>query len=350
MNEELIDLHVSEIITETADTKTIVLRSADQQPVPYRAGQFLTFILPLFGHDVRRSYSISSTPEVASNQLSVTIKRVVNGEVSRYLLHHLKVGDTLTSLPPAGRFTLDTNPENRRDIVLIGAGSGITPLFSLLNQALREEPLSHVTLLYSNTHERSIIFRKKLDALQEQFPERFKLIHLLSHPSDDWTGRRGRLNNILLETLLPTLLTHDRQRALFYICGPFDFMRMVQFTLIFSGIKPHQIRKENFVIDPITLTPPPELSRDHRILLKFRGTEYDIDVPAYKSILQAAIDHGIPLPYSCRGGRCSACMARCQSGSVYMTINDVLTEHDLAQGWILTCTGYPESEGLILDV
>jgi 2Fe-2S type ferredoxin len=154
----------------------------------------------------------------------------------------------------------------------------------------------------------------------------------------------------LLETLLPTLLKYDRQQALFYICGPFDFMRMVQFTLIFSGIRLPQIRKENFVIDPVTVTPPPELSRDHRILLKFRGTEYDIDVPAYKSILQAAIDHGIPLPYSCRGGRCSACMARCQSGSVYMTINDVLTEHDLAEGWVLTCTGYPESEGLVIEV
>ncbi|MFD1142215.1 2Fe-2S iron-sulfur cluster-binding protein [Larkinella insperata] len=359
MNEELIQLQVSEIIRETRDTKTLILHPTDGRVVPYRAGQFLTLLFKHLGHEVRRSYSLSSTPGdaspgVASEPLSLTIKRVENGEISRYLLDHLAVGDTLTSLPPAGRFTLDTAPDEQRDIVLIGAGSGIVPLYGILKQALRDEPQSHITLLYANTDEQNIIFYRQLEALHNEHAERFQLIHLLSQPSDDWQKagniRRGRLNNWLLENMLPDLLRFERSRAQWYVCGPFAFMRMVQVTLVYAGIRLDAIKKENFVIEPVTRTPPPELARDHRILLRFRGTEYDIDVPAYKSILQAALDHGVPLPYSCKGGRCSSCAGRVRSGDVHMTINDVLTERDLRNGWILTCTGYPASEGLILDI
>ncbi|WP_128546571.1 ferredoxin--NADP reductase [Larkinella soli] len=349
MNEELLKLRVVDLIAETPDTKTIVLEPADGRAVSYRAGQFLTLLFQHGGHEVRRSYSMSSTPGL-DPYLTLTIKRVENGEISRYLLDHLRVGDELDSLPPAGRFTFDSDPDYRRDIVLIGAGSGITPLFALLKQVLSEEPQSHVTLLDCNTGERNIIFRKQLDALQRQHPDRFTLIHLLSRPSDEWTGRRGRLNNWLLEKMLPELTRFDRAAARWYLCGPFTFMRTVQITLVYAGIRREAIRKENFVIEPVTATPPPELARNHRILLRFRGKEYDIDVPAYKSVLQAALDHGVRLPYSCRGGRCSSCTARCVSGSVYMTINDVLTEQDVAEGWVLTCTGYPQAENVVLEV
>lgn len=359
MNEELIHLQVSEIIRETHDTKTLILQPVSGQPIPYQAGQFLTLLFHHLGHEVRRSYSLSSTPGDASSgepaePLSLTIKRVENGEISRHLLDHLHVGDALTSLPPTGRFTLETHPDQQRDIVLIGAGSGISPLFGILKQVLRDEPKSHVTLLYCNTSERNIIFYSQLEALQKQYSDRFQLIHLLSQPSDDWrkTGniRRGRLNNWLLENMLPELTRFERDAARWYICGPFAFMRMVQITLIYAGIRLDAIKKENFVIEPVTRTPPPELAKDHRILLRYRGTEYDIDVPAYKSILQAALDHGIPLPYSCKGGRCSSCAVRLKAGEIHMTINDVLTERDLNNGWVLTCTGYPASEGVELEV
>ena len=359
MNGELIHLQVSEIIPETPDTKTLLLQPTDGQLVPYRAGQFLTLLFHHLGHEVRRSYSLSSTPgenlaDAPAEPLSLTIKRVENGEISRYLLDHLRVGDTLTSLPPTGRFTLETDPDQQRDLVLIGAGSGISPLYGILKQALRDEPKSHITLLYCNTSERNIIFYTQLEALRKQHPDRFQLIHLLSQPEDDWRKagniRRGRLNNWLLETMLPELVRFQRDKAHWYVCGPFAFMRMVQFTLIYAGVRRDHIKKENFVIEPVTRTPPPELARDHRMLLRYRGTEYDIDVPAYKSILQAALDHGIPLPYSCKGGRCSSCAARLKAGEVHMTINDVLTERDLANGWVLTCTGYPASEGLVLEV
>lgn len=349
MTHNLLYLRVVRIAAETRDATTYFLEPLNGQPVAYRAGQFLTLILQnRSGHELRRSYSLSSTPR--ESLLRLTIKRVHNGEMSRYLLDTLRVGDVLTSLHPAGRFTLDENQTS--DLVFFGAGSGITPLFSLLKHVLLTNSDQRVTLLYSNSDEPSIIFRDELDDLQRQFPARFQLLYLLSNPSGNWSGLRGRLNNVMLERLLPELIgTSNPNRIRFYICGPTDYMRMVQFTLVFSGFRPDQIRRENFVIEPAPQSAPlPMLAQDRTVLLKFRDREIDIQVPAYKSILQAALDEGVNLPYSCRGGRCSTCATRCTAGRVYMTINDVLTERDLADGWVLTCTGYPESDGVVIEI
>lgn len=346
MTDDLLQLRIVRILPESSDANSYFLESIDGQTVPYRAGQFLTLILMHNGHEVRRSYSISSAP---GEVLRLTIKRVQNGEISRYLHDTLRVGDVLTSLRPAGRFVLDENKDG--DLLLFGAGSGITPLFSLIKQVLRTESTRRVTLLYSNSNEHSIIFRKELNDLQHQFPDRFRLLYLLSSPSDDWSGLRGRLNNVLLERLLPELIGRSNpETVLFYICGPGDYMRMAQFTLLFSGFRTDQIRRENFVVEPIFVAPPPIVAQDRTVLLRFRGRDVEIQVPAYKSILQAALDEGLALPYSCRGGRCSTCAAKCLSGSVHMTINDVLTEHDLADGWVLTCTGYPQSDGVVIEI
>ncbi len=211
-------------------------------------------------------------------------------------------------------------------------------------------------MLYSNTTEADIIFRHELDQWRDAYPERFRLIHLLSHPTGTGVGRHGRLNNLMLEGLLPELLgSSDRDTTQFFICGPGDYMRMVQFTLIVNGIQPERIRRENFVVqsavvDSALATLPAAATIDRTIQLQFRGRDIELQVPAYKSVLQAALDATISLPYSCRGGRCSTCLARCTAGQVYMTINDVLTDRDLREGWVLTCTGYPMSDNVKLEV
>lgn len=346
MTDDFLQLRIVRIVPETAEAYSYFLESLNGQPVSYYAGQFLTVILMHNGREVRRSYSISSIP---AETLCITIKRVQNGEISRFLLDTLRVGDILTSLHPAGRFTFDDNEDG--DVVLLGAGSGITPLFALVKQVLLTTSTRDVALLYSNPNERAIIFREELDELQRQFPDRFRLLYLLSNPSDNWNGLRGRLNNVMLERLLPTLVGASNPGSVhFYICGPGDYMRMAQFTLVFSGFRLDQIRRENFVVEPVVLTPPPSSAQDRSVLLRFKEREVEIQVPAYKSILQAALDEGIHLPYSCKGGRCSTCAAHCVSGNVYMTINDVLTERDLAEGWVLTCTGYPESNGVVIEM
>ncbi|GAB4054918.1 2Fe-2S iron-sulfur cluster-binding protein [Spirosoma litoris] len=347
MTDDFLQLRVVRIVRETAEANSYFLEPLNGQFVAYRAGQFLTLIINHHGHEVRRSYSLSSTPDEPF--LRLTIKRVQNGEISRYLHDTLRVGDMVTSLYPAGRFTLDENQSG--DLVLLGAGSGITPLFALIKQVLGEESNRSVTLLYSSPNERNTIFREELNDLQLQYPGRFRLIYLLSNPTEDWNALRGRLNNVMLERLLPELVKNSDPKELrFYVCGPGDYMRMIQFTLVFSGFRPEQIRRENFVVEPVFLTPPPISAQDRMVLLKLREREIEIQVPAYKSILQAALDEGIHLPYSCRGGRCSTCAARCSSGKVHMTINDVLTDRDLAEGWVLTCTGYPESDGVVIEV
>lgn len=342
-----LEFRVKKIIQETDDTRTFVLETLDEGPLHYAAGQFLTFVLEGNGQEVRRSYSMSSAPGI-DELPAITIKRVANGEISRYWHDHVQVGTLLRVLPPAGRFTLEPADGTARDIVLIGAGSGITPLFSILKYVLAHEPESRVTLLYASRRERSIIFGEQLEEWQQRYPSRLKIVHVLSQPSDDWLGTRGRINNFRLERMVGESLHFPTERARFFLCGPFELMRTAEITLRFMGFEGDQIRKENFVIDPAP--PPPTHSEPHTIQLVFQSQNYTLEVPAYTTILQAGLDRGIPIPYSCRGGRCATCAALCRSGTVRMSINDVLTERDLAQGWVLTCTAYVESEEVVVEV
>ena len=347
MNE--LEFRVQQIIAETHDTRTFVLEPTDGVPLRYLPGQFLTFLLQQQGHEIRRSYSLSTAPGVDARP-AITVKRVVNGEISRFWLDTVREGTLLKALPPAGRFVLDTStltPEPF-DLVLVGAGSGITPLFSMLKQVLTQVPQAQVTLLYANRRERDIIFRQQLDDWQRRYPERLRLVHVLSQPSDDWTGPRGRLNNSRLEQWVGTYLRYPPERARFFICGPFELMRTAEITLRFMGLAREQIRKENFVIDAVPVLPVK--SEAHPVRLRFRQREYTLQVPAYTTILQAALREGIPLPYSCKGGRCSACAAICRQGRLHMSINDVLTDRDLAQGWVLTCTAYPDNDEVLIEI
>jgi ring-1,2-phenylacetyl-CoA epoxidase subunit PaaE len=347
MQENVVVLRIRNIISETSDTRTFVLELPDGGSLSYEPGQFLTFLLHVHGHEVRRSYSMSSTPGVDALP-AITIKRVANGEISRYWHDHVEVGTLLTALPPAGRFTLEPADGTARDIVLIGAGSGITPLFSILKYVLVNEPESRVTLLYASRRERSIIFGKQLAEWQQGYPDRLEITHVLSQPTDDWLGTRGRINNFRLERMIGRYLRFPAEQARFFLCGPFELMRTTEITLRFMGFEDDQIRKENFVIDPAP--PPPKHSESHTIQLTFRSQTYTLEVPAYTTILQAGLEQGLPIPYSCRGGRCATCAALCRSGTVRMSINDVLTDRDLAQGWVLTCTAYVESEGVVVEV
>ncbi|OZI06248.1 oxidoreductase [Siphonobacter sp. BAB-5385] len=342
---EWIEWKVTAIRPETADCKTYVLKPVDGLPVPYQAGQFLTLLLQHEGHELRRSYSISSTPEVDTS-FSLTIKRVVNGEVSRWLLQNLQVGDTLRSLPPAGRFTLDSQADT--DLFLVAAGSGITPIYSLIKAALYQQPQRRIVLFYSNTSRSSTIFKDELDALTQQFPERLTIEYLYSNPPADERARR--LNNTLFEKLLARHLDPTRNQPAFYLCGPEDFMRLVRIVLLFLGFPAESIRKENFVIPPQTPAIPEGFGLASQVEIEYRNQRYTLEVPAGTYLLTAALKSGISLPYSCRGGRCSTCVAQCLEGRVKMTINDVLTERELAQGEILTCTALAETSRILIKV
>ncbi|WP_423737147.1 2Fe-2S iron-sulfur cluster-binding protein [Chitinophaga caseinilytica] len=350
MRDLYISLRITHIIRETPDTYTYRFESADGKPVKYRAGQFLTFLVELHGTEYRRSYSLSTTPGI-DDHLAVTVKRVTNGAISRHIIRHWQVGDVVTSLLPSGRFVLDSQPDSARDILLLGAGSGITPLFSLLQQALYEEKASHVTLIYSNRNEESAIFRDRILALETRFPEQLTVVWIFSDPVDAAPGIR-RMNNLILESIAPKHLRHPRGSALFYICGPAEYMRMAQFTLTFMGFRPDQLHKENFVVNTdakIARVAVPEDTSIKQVRLLHSGVEQTLPVPGNETILHAALRQHVALPYSCKGGVCGSCIATCTSGKVWMSVNEVLTEKELSKGMVLTCTGYAQSDDVTLE-
>jgi ring-1,2-phenylacetyl-CoA epoxidase subunit PaaE len=345
---DLLQLRVKKIVRETNDTITIRLYSSDGAEIHYEAGQFLTFIFNRGNHEIRRSYSFSSTPGI-DEFMAVTVKRVVNGQVSRFLIDHISRNYLLTSLPPSGRFTIETNAVLQRQIFLIAAGSGITPIFSLLKKILAEEPLTSIFLIYQNHDEKSIIFRKQLEAMEKRHPLQLIWINLLARSKKNLPAKNkrdietGRLNNFLLEKIINTYLVSNREK-LFYICGPEAMMRMAQFTLKLMGFADDQIRKENFTVGYV---PPPPLIADasvKEVIIHYGQKTYAIKVAYPTNILQAALNNHIQLPYSCRGGICSTCAAKLMKGKVTMSTNEVLTEKDLQEGLVLTCVGYAETD------
>lgn len=334
---EHLQLRIKDIRQETKNSKSYCIEEINGKRIEYKAGQFFTLIVNLHDKEVRRSYSISSAPGV-DEDIYFTIKRIENGELSRYLFDYLQKGNIITTLPPTGRFTID-EPESKL-AVFISAGSGITPVFSLIKHILYQFAGTDVLLIYQNHNEEESIFREELLLLQKKFEERFTLREIFSHPTD-FNKPSQRLNNNLLEKILLPGLTAPSVR--FYLCGPEAFMRMAQFTLKVMGYSAGSIRRENF----FATAPPPPFMTDttpHSVIINYHNKKYHLKVGYPNNILEVALKHHIRLPFSCRGGRCSTCTSRCISGKVKMTINDVLTPKDLEKGLILTCVSYPETD------
>jgi ring-1,2-phenylacetyl-CoA epoxidase subunit PaaE len=346
---EKLELRIASIREETEEAKTYTFEVAastkDESPaIHFVPGQFLTFLLKIGGTEYRRSFSIISLP---GEPLQVTVKRVANGIVSRYILMHWKTGDVLESLPPSGRFVLPPG-KLQRDIFFIVAGSGIAPVLPQIRQLLAKKTPGRIHLFYSNHSEAAVLFAEELQFLEQQHPQ-FRVRHFLSEPAIH-PEQRLRLNNGILETLVKENLRFDPEQALFMICGPFTFMRMVRITLIFMHFREDQIKRENFL--PGIMRSQTERAGgflQRTITLNYRGSTYSLAVERNQTILQAALAQHIPLPYSCEGGACSTCAAHCTNGKVHLTINEVLTDADLAEGWMLTCTGHPLTDDVVIS-
>jgi ferredoxin-NADP reductase len=333
----MLQLKVEAIKWELPDTATFLLRETNGKKIDYKAGQFITLIFDHHRVEIRRSYSLSSSPN--EHQLAITIQRIANGEISRFMHAKMKVGDIIHAAEPAGRFTL-TNEEDK-DKLFFAAGSGIVPIFSQLKYALSHSDTNRFTLIYSSRDAASILFDAELKALAAAHPHRLNIINLLS-------SEANRLTNIKAEQLVNQVIRTDITNAEFYLCGPFDYMRMVRLTLLYMGAEPEQIRKENFVTETIAVAVPRITYPPRNIKINFNNETYDLTVGENQSILQAALQNNIQLPYSCRDGICSACTAICKSGTIQMAKNDVLTDSDLASGLILTCTGHPVTDDVVI--
>ncbi len=353
METEKIQLRVTGIGRPTQDSVQLFLASADGKPLPYAAGQFLTFLFPDLGPaEIRRSYSLSSTPGV-DEELSVCVKRTVNGAASTYLTRHMKVGDTLSALPAAGQFQLPETDGQPRDLLMVGGGSGITPLFSLLKRALSYNPADRVVLVLANRSEDHVIFREELMEWQRRYPQRLRLIHWLSAPN----GRKslgqkeglntlvkpGRLSNIAFEELAKQELKQPLERCHAFLCGPQGLMLKAGMTLRFMGLPEQQLHQEDFVIYA-PFRPEPSQLPDSQAILEQDGRAQSFLVSAGQSLLEGALAAGIELPYSCRSGSCTTCSAQLLEGKVDMYTSSSRVDSDATKGHVFTCVAYPLTE------
>lgn len=338
-------LFISAIRSETADCKTFYLQPADNEPLHYHAGQFLTFVFAKPGGEERRSYSVSST-QVLNEPLSITIKRLENGEYSRKLFDNARAGDLLTTTGIAGFFVLPADMQPYQQFFFMAAGSGITPVYPLIKTLLYLHPLVNVVLIYSNRSAGTTIFYNELQQLAALFPGRFVVEWLFSSAVN---LKRARLSKGLLDELLKDYSLAPTAATLFYTCGPFDYMRMVSIGLLENGIPLQHIKKENFTPLKIISNAIPPDDRKHTIVIIRDQKRYQVETQYPQTILQAAKKAGIALPYSCEAGRCGSCAATCTAGKVWMSYNEVLMDDEIEKGRILTCTGYPVFGDAVLN-
>jgi ring-1,2-phenylacetyl-CoA epoxidase subunit PaaE len=348
-------LRVTNIVKETPDTISVYLQQPSQSKITYKPGQFLTLLIPIGGETVRRSYSMSSCPHT-DKELCVTVKRVANGKVSNYLNDHLKVGQELEVMEPLGSFALDLRPVQRH-VILIGAGSGITPLMSIAKAVLRMESSSIVSLLYGNRNQDSIIFKHALDELQKQYPDRFRTIHILSQPNPGWTGLTGRLNRTLAIKLINELPRLDVYRTDYYVCGPSGMMEEIEQALNILYVPKERIHKESFAAAATATDTAPEVAgeadgeiKTQVVTLIYEGSEYKVKVEPHQSILDAGLEMDIDLPYSCQSGLCTACRGKCVSGKVMMDEEDGLSEYEMKEGYVLVCVGHPLTSDVVIEI
>jgi len=359
MKKGFYELKVKGINKETPDTVSVSL----EVPVDLRGefqfkqGQYLTFETFLNGEEIRRSYSLCTSPK--DEEWRVAIKKVPGGKFSTFANEKLKEGDQLMVMKPQGNFYTEVKPEQSKHYVFFAAGSGITPILSIVKTILLVEPKSAITLFYGNKNSSNIIFKEQLEALKNQHLGRFSIHYLLSRERMDAELFQGRLNKEKCKNLLsciPDLKTADE----FFLCGPLEMIMDIKGLLEEEGIDKKNIHFELFFNPDQDTSGNGSIQSDHttvidsssnsRVTVKVDGVSFDFDL-AYngKNVLDAAIAKGADLPYSCKGGVCSTCRARLIEGTVDMSVNYALEEDELEDGYILTCQAHPRSEKIVVD-
>ena len=329
-------LRVAQVIPETPTTRTFVLAApgGGAPALHYRAGQHLTLLVDVGSTTHRRCYSFSTSPG-AGGLPAITVRRTADGVVSRHLHDHVSVGDTLLALDPSGDFTIDIDPAARRHIVMVAGGVGLTPLVSLAETVLREEPASRVTLLCGNRREEEILFRRRLEALASGFRPRLTVHHALDEAPDGWAGLRGALDGArVLEVL------GDQEPDAWFVCGPEPMMQSVCAALGAAGVPRERIRTERFAYASRATVRVP----DHAAGILFAKSGRRVTARPGQTLLQAGLEAGVELPSSCTMGGCGACKVRRLEGSVVMSEPNCLSEGEREAGYVLACCTYADTD------
>jgi ring-1,2-phenylacetyl-CoA epoxidase subunit PaaE len=347
-------LNVKDIRKETADCVSVAFDVPEhlREQFQYKQGQYITLRSFIDNTEIRRSYSLCSSP--LEQEWRVAIKRTPGGLFSTFANEQLRPGDIMEVMPPEGRFFTELQPTQGKQYVAIAAGSGITPVISIIKTVLLTEPHSTVTLVYGNHNRHSIIFREELEALKNKFMHRFRLIHVLSREITDASINTGRIDGNKCNELFTRMLTTRADE--FFICGPEDMTLCVRDFLLEKGVNRKQVHIELFTagkpVKEKTLQQQQanEEEAESKISIKLDGTTFHFDL-AYdgENILDAALHHGADLPFSCKGGVCCTCRARVIEGEVEMEVNYALEPEEVEQGFILTCQAHPRSEKVVID-
>ena len=349
-------LQVKKISKETEDCVSITFNVPEELKDTFRfiQGQNLTIRKTINGEEQRRNYSLCSSP--LDGELKVAVKKVDGGVFSTYANEELKEGDFLEVLPPTGTFYTELKKENKKAYVAFAAGSGITPLLSIIKTTLVTEPRSQFTLVYGNRTKASIIFKEELEALKDKFLSRFRLIHVLSREKTDLPLTSGRIDgekcNLLFDKLIPIQKTSE-----VFICGPEELIFTVRDFLLEKSFPKEHIHFELFTIPgqkkstvATEKEPVSEEGQQAKVSVKLDGILFDFEL-SYNghSILDAALKQGADLPYACKGGVCCTCKAKLQQGEVEMDVNWGLEQDEIDRGFILTCQSHPRTEKVVVD-
>jgi ring-1,2-phenylacetyl-CoA epoxidase subunit PaaE len=347
-------LAIKQIRKETPECVSIVFDVPEHLKDKYNfePGQNITLKLRIGEEEIRRSYSICSSPH--ENELRVAVKEITGGRFSGHANKLLKEGDVIDVLPPTGKFNPKLNVTQARKYLAFVAGSGITPVISIIKTILAAEPESHFTLVYGNRTRGSIIFREQLEAIKNKNIHRFAVHHILSREQTDAPVKQGRIDKDKCELISKYLVDIGNMDHIF-LCGPEEMIFSVREWLVEKGVKTEKIHFELFTVPGEKFRPKEHETKSHagaksHITIKLDGRAIPFDLPYEgQSILDGALEQGADLPFACKGGVCATCRAKLLRGEVEMYTNYALEEDELAAGYILTCQSHPRTAEVEID-
>lgn len=331
-------LRVLAVIQETAQAASFELAANDGHDIDFTPGMFLTVVCRIDGQEYRRAYSISSAVQ-ARRSVTITVKRVVDGMVSNYLIDTVKAGDSLQVLGPSGNFALLPAAGAERELLLVGGGSGITPLMSILRSVLVAEPASRITLLYGNRRQEDVIFAPALAALEQDFHPRLRLVHVLEEAGKGWPFATGRLDAARFADELQAIYGEGLPTGLHvYMCGPAPMMAGVNEVLAQRNFPAAQVHQENFT--PGNRPADSTGQTEQPLTVRRRGQHWEGIAQQGKTLLEAGLDVGAPMEFSCTLGGCGRCRVKVVEGKVDMPEPNCLLPEEKAQGYALACIAH----------
>lgn len=348
-------LKVADIYNETIDTSVITFEVPEdlKNPFKFRQGQHLTLRKTINGEDTRRSYSLCSSPN--ENKWQVAVKQIPGGKFSTYVNETLKAGDTIEVMPPSGTFGVESNATNAKNYLFFAAGSGITPVLSMIKTHLANEPNSTCKLFYVNKTVKSIIFKEVLEQLRNTYFGRLEIYYFLTKERRDIDLFNGRFNDEKMQVLTKTFIDIPDTNEVF-LCGPETMVAYVSQYLINAGLPKALVHFELFVkgLTEEDIQRAERLAQQNvegvEVTIVDGGKDFHFTMTKdYDNILDAALGAGADLPFACKGGVCSTCKCEVKKGTVEMKINYALEDHEVAKNWVLSCQAVPTSDNVVVD-